>query len=88
MGSLVLPHSFNADGLPLAAAATHYGWLSRQYQTAAEMVSGSRIDAAVLAVSRPTHIQAHTLLHSDCNVVTCTGLGHVMVACHRTASIA
>jgi hypothetical protein len=40
----------NSDGLPLPAAAAHHGWLARQYQQAAEMITGSRMDAATLQV--------------------------------------
>jgi hypothetical protein len=40
----------NSDGLPLPAAAAHHGWLARQYQQAAEMITGSRLDAATLQV--------------------------------------
>lgn len=62
-----------ADGLPLPAAAAHYGWLSRQYQTAAEMITSSRMDAATLQVllatqlPRPccTCLRIHTLVWSD-----------------------
>ncbi|KAF6251338.1 Foie gras liver health family 1-domain-containing protein [Scenedesmus sp. NREL 46B-D3] len=43
------------DGLPLAAAAAHYGWLSRQYQCAAEMVATSRVDEAVLQANKDIH---------------------------------
>eukprot|EP00879_Flechtneria_rotunda_P002505 GHRR01002703.1.p1 GENE.GHRR01002703.1~~GHRR01002703.1.p1 ORF type:complete len:1063 (+),score=495.97 GHRR01002703.1:1057-4245(+) len=47
------------EGLPLAAAATHYGWLARQYQCAAEMIAGSRIDEATLQAHKdvqPAHL--------------------------------
>jgi hypothetical protein len=46
-----------ADGLPLAAAAAHYGWLSRQYQGAAEMIATSRLDEAVLQVGQQNTTQ-------------------------------
>lgn len=52
-----------AEGLPLAAAAAHYGWLSRQYQVAAEMVATSRMDEAVLQVGRCAHTRLAAHLH-------------------------
>eukprot|EP00775_Hariotina_reticulata_P005239 gene5239-5474_t len=35
-------------GLPMAASAAHYGWLAHQYQCAAQMITGSRMDQATL----------------------------------------
>jgi hypothetical protein len=51
---LCAPSACAADGLPLAAAAAHHGWLSRQYQCAAEMIATSPLDKAVLQVRRYT----------------------------------
>lgn len=48
------------EGLPLPAAAAHYGWLARQYQCAAEMVAASRIDEATLQAHKevsPSHLR-------------------------------
>lgn len=53
----------SAEGLPLPAVAAHYGWLARQYHTAAEMIAGAHLDKATLQVGAPQPgalaLQAH-----------------------------
>jgi len=48
--SWLCPCPHHAVGLPPAASAAHYGWLARQYQCAAQMMAGSRVDEATLQV--------------------------------------